>query len=115
MGAGHGCGKALPAIAQRRSVARNDRPIKIASRRVGKFLEAKRDAVGRDSERARYADMHVVAAAFTQRVAAIARYSERLALLYSLAAAHNERAGRKMGVMTVLAVAVIDRNVIPER
>src|SRR5260370_19014307 len=56
----------------------------------------------------------MITAAFAERVTAVAGDSQCLSLFHALPVLYNERARRQMRVVTVLAVAVIDRNVVPE-
>ena len=59
--------------------------------------------------------MYVIAATFTQGVAAVSRCRQRLALLHALAVLHHERAASQVCVMAELAVAVVDSDVVSER
>ena len=62
----------------------------------------------------RHADVHMIAAAFTQRVAAVAGGGKRLTLLHMLAVLHHKSATRQMRVVAELAVTVIDGDVVSE-
>ncbi len=58
--------------------------------------------------------MNVITAAFAERVAAIADHGQCLSLLHALSLGNDESAGGQVRVVAVLAVAMIDCDVVPE-
>src|SRR5277367_4337270 len=112
--ASFGTGVARTAIAQRRCIARDYGSVPAAARPIRQIFELERNAERRNRQRPGDADVHVITAAFTQRIAAVSGSRKRLPLLHALAVLHHERTGGQMRVVAELAVAMVDSDVISE-
>src|SRR5277367_135308 len=110
--ASFGTGVARTAIAQRRCIARDYGSVPAAARPIRQIFELERNAERRNRQRPGDADVHVITAAFTQRIAAVSGRRQRLPLLHALAVLHHERAGGQMRVVAELAVAMVDGDVV---